>query len=40
MGDTFAIYALHRKRAHLAGEIDAAQRAIMRQRDTLATLDA
>jgi len=40
MGDTFAIHALHRKRAHLAGEIDAAQRALMRQRDTLATLDA
>jgi hypothetical protein len=40
MGDTFAIFALRRKRAHLAGEINAAQRAIMRQRDTLATLDA
>ncbi len=40
MPDTFAILALHRKRAHLAGEIDAAQRAIMKQRDTLATLDA
>ena len=40
MGDTFAIYALRRKRAHLAGEIEAAQRSIMRQRDVLATLDA
>jgi hypothetical protein len=40
MGDTFAILALRRKRAHLAGEIDAAQRDIMRQRDVLTTLDA
>jgi hypothetical protein len=40
MGDTFAIMALRRKRAHLAGEIEKAQRALARNRDTLATLDA
>jgi len=40
MGDTFAIIALRRKRAHLAGEIEKAQRALSRNRDTLATLDA
>lgn len=40
MADTYAIYALRRKRAHLAGEIEAAQRAIQKQRATLATLDA
>jgi hypothetical protein len=40
MGDSFAIHALRRKRARLAGEIDAAQRAIARQREALATLDA
>jgi hypothetical protein len=38
--DTFAIYAPHRKRAHIAGEIDAAARAIAKQRETLATPDA
>jgi len=40
MGDQFAIHALRRKRARLAGEIDAAQQAIARQREALATLDA
>jgi hypothetical protein len=40
MGNTFAIIALRRKRAHLAGEIDKAQKALHRQRETLATLDA
>jgi hypothetical protein len=40
MGDTFAISALHRKRARLAGQIEAAERAIASQRETLATLDA
>ena len=40
MADTFVISGLHRKRAHLAGEIEAAQKALTRQRDTLATLDA
>jgi hypothetical protein len=32
--------ALRRKRAHLAGEIESAERAISRRRETLATLDA
>jgi len=40
MGDQFAIFALRRKRARLAGEIDAAQRALAKQREKLATLDA
>ena len=40
MADTFVISGLHRKRAHLAGEIEAAQRILARQRETLATLDA
>ncbi len=40
MGDTFAISALHRKRAHLAGQIETAERVIAGQRETLATLDA
>jgi hypothetical protein len=40
MGDTYAIMALHRKRAHLAGEIEAAERTIVGLRKTLATLDA
>lgn len=40
MADTFVISGLHRKRAHLAGEIEAAQKVLTRQRDTLATLDA
>jgi hypothetical protein len=40
MGDSFAIYALHRKRARMAGEIEVAQQAINRQREALATLDA
>jgi hypothetical protein len=39
MGDSFAIYALHRKRGRLAGEIDAAQRALAKKREALATLD-
>ena len=40
MGDTYAIMALRRKRARLAGEIEADERAIARKRETLATLDA
>lgn len=40
MGDTYAIHAMRRKRAHLAGEIQAAERALERQRKELATLDA
>jgi cytochrome c553 len=40
MPDTFVISGLHRKRAHLAGEIDAAQRALTAKRDMLATLDS
>jgi len=39
-GDTYAIIALRRKRAHLAGEIEAAQRALMKQRHALSMLDA
>jgi glycerol kinase len=38
--DTFAIIALRRKRAHLAGEIAQAAKALAKQRETLATLDA
>jgi hypothetical protein len=40
MADTFVISGLHRKRAHLAGEVEKAQRALDRQKATLATLDA
>ena len=40
MRNTYAILALRRKRAHLAGEIEAAERAIARQRASLANLDA
>jgi len=40
MGNSFAIHALRCKRARLAGEIDAARRAIARQCEALATLDA
>jgi hypothetical protein len=40
MADTFVISGLRRKRAHLAGEIDAAQRTLAKQREALATLDA
>jgi hypothetical protein len=40
MEDSYAIYALRRKRARMAGEIEKAQRAINKQRDELATLDA
>jgi hypothetical protein len=40
MGDTFAISALRRKRAHLAGAIEQTERQIAAQRETLATLDA
>jgi hypothetical protein len=40
MPDTFAILALRRKRAHLAGEIEAAERRIVPLRATLAQLDA
>jgi hypothetical protein len=37
---TYAISALRYKRARLVGEIEAAERAIAKQRETLATLDA
>jgi hypothetical protein len=40
MRDTYAILALRRKRAYLAGEIAKAERLIAKQRDTLAALDA
>jgi hypothetical protein len=40
MPDTFAIIALRRKRARLAGEIEAAERRIVPLRATLAQLDA
>jgi hypothetical protein len=40
MPDTFVVSGLRRKRAHLAGEIELAQRLIDKQRGTLATLDA
>jgi hypothetical protein len=40
MPDTFAILALRRKRAHLAGEIEAAERRIAPLRATLVQLDA
>ncbi len=40
MRDTYAILALRRKRAYLAGEIAKAERLIAQQRDTLAALDA
>jgi hypothetical protein len=40
MADTLAIYALRRKRAHLAGEIEQAMRLVAKKRETLATLDA
>jgi hypothetical protein len=36
----YAIAALRHKRARLAGEIEQAERAIAKQRETLATLDA
>lgn len=40
MRNTYAILALRRKRAHLAGEIEAAERAVAAQRASLANLDA
>jgi hypothetical protein len=40
MPDTFAILALRRRRAHLAGEIEAAERRITPLRTALAHLDA
>jgi hypothetical protein len=40
MGNTFAILALRRKRAHLAGDIARAEEALARLRDGLADLDA
>jgi hypothetical protein len=40
MGNTYAISALRRKRAHLAGEIEAAERALAQKRATLTSLDA
>jgi hypothetical protein len=36
----YAIAALRHKRARLAGEIEAAERASVKQRETLATVDA
>jgi hypothetical protein len=40
MGDTYAIAGLRRKRARIAGEIIAAQRALDRRREDLAQIDA
>jgi hypothetical protein len=40
MRDTFTIMGLRRKRAHMAGEIEAAQSALNKRRRELATLDA
>ena len=40
MGHSYAIHALRRKRARLAGEILAAQKSVAKMRGTLATLDA
>jgi hypothetical protein len=40
MGNSYAVSALRRKRAHIAGEIEAAERALARQRAALANLDA
>jgi hypothetical protein len=40
MADTFVISGLRRRRAHLAGQVEAAQRALSKQRESLATLDA
>jgi hypothetical protein len=40
MADTFVISGLRRKRAHLAGEVEAAQRALNKKRAVLAALDA
>ena len=37
---TFVISGLRDKRARLAGKIEAAQRELMKQHETLATLDA
>jgi len=39
-GITHAIIAPGRKRGHLAGEIEAVQRALAKRRHALATLDA
>lgn len=40
MGNTYAILALRRKRAHLGGEIEAAERQLAKQRASLVNLDA
>ena len=40
MGNSYAISAMRRKRAHMKGEIVAAERALARQRASLANLDA
>jgi hypothetical protein len=40
MGDSYAIHALRRKRARLAGEILEAQKSLAKKRGTLTTLDA
>src|SRR6185437_3060715 len=40
MGDSFAISALIRKRARIAGEIEAAQHVITQRKEQLAQIDA
>ena len=40
MPDTYAILALHRKRARLAGEVEQLEEALTKQREALATVDA
>lgn len=40
MGDTFAISALIRKRARIAGEIEAAQHVVTQRKEQLAQIDA
>jgi hypothetical protein len=40
MADSYAMYALRKKRARIAGEIEHAERALAKQREKLATLDS
>jgi hypothetical protein len=40
MGYSYALHALHDKRARIAGEIEAAERTLAKKREALATLDA
>lgn len=40
MGDTYAITGLRRKRAHIAGEVEAAEQTLARKREELAIIDA